>query len=220
MELKAVMEQIMEKNMVKKLILVFVLFYAIGHSQTTPPSGYTPHYKFRMWSQGARPSADSLNQNWKDIDSVIFSVSQKTIIDTTDIAYKSRSNSFSNYNDISELFILKYLYYNYNLFEPMSGIYTALHFDNMVNAFIYSGYDTVKVYSINNWDKAGQILVIINLMDREKYIRLYHDKVQGTKYKMLLPNESDLLIPYLGSVTLMAIDNGSERKYYLISKTF
>jgi len=220
MELKVVMEQIMEKNMVKKLILVFVLFYAIGHSQTTPPSGYTPHYKFRMWSQGARPSADSLNQNWKDIDSVIFSVAQKTIIDTTDIAYKSRSNSFNNYNVISELFILKYLYYNYSLFEPMSGTYYALQFDNIVNAFIYQGFDTVNVYSINNWDKAGQILIIINLMGREKYIRLYHDKVQGTKYKMLLPNENDLLIPYLGSVTLMAIDNGSERKYYLISKTF
>jgi hypothetical protein len=214
------MEQIMEKNMVKKLILVFVLFYAIGFSQTTPPSGYTPHYKFRMWSQGARPSADSLNQNWKDIDSVIFSVAQKTIIDTIDIAYKSRSNSFTKYNDISELAITKYFYYNYNLFEPMSGTYYALQFDNMVNAFIYSGYDTVKVYSINNWDKDGQILVIINLMGREKYIRLYHDKIQGTKYKMLLPNENDLLIPYLGSVTLMAIDNGSERKYYLISKTF
>ena len=57
-------------------------------------------------------------------------------------------------------------------------------------------------------------------MDREKYIRLYHNKAQGIKYKMLLPNENDLLIPYLGSVTLMAIDNGSERKYYLISKTF
>lgn len=220
MELKAVTEQIMEKNMVKKLILLFVLFYAVVFSQTTPPSGYTPHYKFRMWSQGARPSADSLNQNWKDIDSVIYSVAQKTTIDTTDIAYKSRSNSFTQYNDISELAITKYLYYNYNLFEPMSGTYYALQFDNLVNAFVYGGYDTVKVYSINNWDKAGQILVIINLMGREKYIRLYHDKVQKTKYKMLLPNESDLLIPYLGSVTLMAIDNGSEKKYYLISKTF
>jgi len=206
--------------MVKKLILLFILFYAVGFSQTTPPSGYTTHYKFRMWSQGARPSADSLNQNWKDIDSVIFNVSQKTTIDTTDIAYKSRSNFFTKYNNISELAITKYLYYNYNLFEPMSGTYYFLQFDNIVNAFIYGGYDTVNVYSIDNWDKAGEILIIINLMGREKYIRLYHDKVQGTKYKMLLPNESDLLIPYLGSVTLIGIDNGSEKKYYLISKTF
>jgi len=220
MELKAVMEQIMEKNMVKKLILVFVLFYAIGHSQTTPPSGYTPHYKFRMWSQGARPSADSLNQNWKDIDSVIFSVAQKTIIDTTDIAYKSRSNYFTNINSINELVIPQYLYYGYDLFEALSGTYLALQCDKIVNGFTYSEADTVKIYSINNWDKDGQVLIIINLMDREKYIRLYHNKAQGTKYKMLLPNENDLLIPYLGSVTLMAIDNGSERKYYLISKTF
>lgn len=206
--------------MVKKLILVFVLFYAIGLPQTTPPSGYTPHYKFRMWSQGARPSADSLNQNWKDIDSVVFSVAQKTIIDTTDIAYKSRSNSFNNYNSISELLVSDYLYYNYSLFTPMSGTYYALQFDNLVNAFVYPNYDTVNVYSIYNWNSPGQILIIINLMGREKYIKLYHDKVQGTRYKMMLPNENDLLIPYLGSVTLMAIDKSGEKKYYLISKTF
>jgi hypothetical protein len=173
-----------------------------------------------MWSQGARPSADSLNQNWKDIDSVIFNVSQNTTIDTTDIAYKSRSNSFTNTNYFDKAIISQYLFYNYNLFEPMSGTYYALQCDKIVNGLTYVGYDTVKVYSINNWDKDGQILVIINLMGREKYIRLYHDKVQGTRYKMLLPNESDLLIPYLGSVTLMGIDNGSEKKYYLISKTF
>lgn len=38
----------------------------------TAPNGYTPNFRFRMWAQGANPSADSLNANWKDIDHQIY----------------------------------------------------------------------------------------------------------------------------------------------------
>ncbi len=58
----------------KKLILMIVLLVMTGEvkAQVDPPIGYTTNYKFRMWDDGDNPSADSLNQNWKDIDAKLY----------------------------------------------------------------------------------------------------------------------------------------------------
>jgi len=48
------------------------MFGELFAQTTTPPSAYTTYYRLRMWSQGARASADSLNQNWRDLDNIIY----------------------------------------------------------------------------------------------------------------------------------------------------
>lgn len=55
------------------LMLFFIISTTsiICQQRFDPPSAYTQYYKIRMWSQSARPSADSLNKNWKDIDSLL-----------------------------------------------------------------------------------------------------------------------------------------------------
>ena len=56
----------------KKLIL-FLAIFLVGEvfAQVTAPSGYTPNYRFRKYTQGANPSADSLNANWTLADTKI-----------------------------------------------------------------------------------------------------------------------------------------------------
>lgn len=73
----------------KKLFL-FLLFGVTVMAQVTPPSGYTPNYGLRMWSQGANPSADSLNANWMLIDNKI-----KLAYDS---ANTSTLKTYGNYN--------------------------------------------------------------------------------------------------------------------------
>ena len=54
----------------KKLILVvvFMLVFCTAYSQYDPPIGRTTHYFLRMWGEGDRPGADSVNRNLIDID--------------------------------------------------------------------------------------------------------------------------------------------------------
>lgn len=56
------------------------------------PSSYTTHYRFRLWSEGSNPSADSLNQNWEDIDSVIYAVSNP---DMAHVVYDNSTSTIS-----------------------------------------------------------------------------------------------------------------------------
>lgn len=51
---------------------IFLLLLSIITFSQTAPNGYTTHFGLRMWGTGATPTADSLNQNWKDIDSYIY----------------------------------------------------------------------------------------------------------------------------------------------------
>lgn len=58
----------------KKLILILttiLLMSTVCSAQYDPPSGYTTYYHLRMWSEGDRPGADSVNQNLKDIDNIL-----------------------------------------------------------------------------------------------------------------------------------------------------
>lgn len=55
-------------------IIVVMLMLLIGIKDLTaqdPPNGYTNNYRFRMWDEGAYPTADSINQNLIDIDSAV-----------------------------------------------------------------------------------------------------------------------------------------------------
>ena len=58
----------------KKIILALLLFviFIPGLYGQDDPSGHTEHYSLRKWAENANPSADSLNANWDDIDSVLY----------------------------------------------------------------------------------------------------------------------------------------------------
>lgn len=73
-----------------KKIILFILFSISVFGQVSPPSGYTPNYGIRMWSQGANPSADSLNANWMLIDSKIRM--------SYDSAMTNSLKTYGNYN--------------------------------------------------------------------------------------------------------------------------
>jgi len=55
----------------RKLIFLTLLFFFTDGMAQDPPSGYTNNYRFRMWAEGAYPTADSVNRNLVDIDSTI-----------------------------------------------------------------------------------------------------------------------------------------------------
>jgi len=59
----------------KKIIFILpflFLLFSIELFAQDAPSGYTTHYGLREWAENANPAADSLNQNWKDIDRVLY----------------------------------------------------------------------------------------------------------------------------------------------------
>lgn len=53
------------------IIIMFLFVLIIDSKAQDDPSGYTKNYGFRMWSEGAYPTADSINQNLIDIDGSI-----------------------------------------------------------------------------------------------------------------------------------------------------
>lgn len=55
----------------KKIILFVLLGLVSCIAQVSPPSGYTTNYRLRLYSQGANPSADSINANWIQVDTKI-----------------------------------------------------------------------------------------------------------------------------------------------------
>lgn len=60
-----------------KIVLYLLILYlfcttSIFGQRIDPPSGYTEHYGFRLYAQGSRPGADSINQNYIDIDQVLY----------------------------------------------------------------------------------------------------------------------------------------------------
>lgn len=58
----------------KKLGLILatiLLMSTVCTAQYDPPTAYTTYYHLRMWDEGDRPGADSINQNLKDIDYIL-----------------------------------------------------------------------------------------------------------------------------------------------------
>lgn len=84
----------------KKLLLIFITLLAFSTIELfaqDAPSGYTVHYSFRKWAENANPSSDSLNQNWVDIDQVLYD-----LIVYTDINQLAIVNDTLRYaNDMS-----------------------------------------------------------------------------------------------------------------------
>lgn len=78
----------------------FILFFIIGIeilAQSTPT--YTPNYRFRKWTQGATPTADSINANWTGIDSEIKK-RQDTI--DTNVGKYWKDNTWTGNNTFSD----------------------------------------------------------------------------------------------------------------------
>lgn len=57
--------------MFNKIIFFVLLGLVSCIAQVSPPKGYTPNYKLRLYSQKANPGNDSLNANWTQIDYAI-----------------------------------------------------------------------------------------------------------------------------------------------------
>jgi len=218
------MEQIMEKTMAKIYnTILFLLIASFIYAQTSPPSGYTTHYKLRMWSQGARPSADSLNQNWKDIDSVIYKVSQSVTIDTTQIAYKNKNNTFtgdntftgslssSNFTATGKV-IKSYSYYE----SPDRNVLSLLN--NAPAMIVYNAlYDTITIHRLANWED-GLEFEIINMTGIP--IELKHQSISGTGYQFYLVGSTRLIIPNFGVVRFRGIEVFEAKFFIVISKSF
>jgi len=79
--------RIIKGEIMKKLILVLILLAIEVFPQVTSPSGYTTNYRFRKWTQGANPSADSINANWDGVDGYIK------------VAYDSAQNKVNLYTN-------------------------------------------------------------------------------------------------------------------------
>jgi len=218
------MEQIMEKTMAKIYnTILFLLIASFIYAQTSPPSGYTTHYKLRMWSQGARPSADSLNQNWKDLDSVIYKVSQSVTIDTTQIAYKNKNNTFTNENNFTGKLSSTYLITTEKVVqaieyhEMLSGTYFTLTNNTPVIVLTPAGYDSLVIHGIRNWED-GLEFEIINLSDVNVY--LMNGSPLTAYYKIYNSTRENLSIPYYGAVKLRGVEISGSRFFVVISKSF
>lgn len=64
-----IMENIMEK--VYKYFIFLFLLIAVPAIAQDAPSAYTAHKGLRMWNEDTQPGADSINQNWIDVDRYI-----------------------------------------------------------------------------------------------------------------------------------------------------
>lgn len=203
--------------------ILFLLIASFIYAQTSPPSGYTTHYKLRMWSQGARPSADSLNQNWKDLDSVIYKVSQSVTIDTTQIAYKNKINTFTNENNFTGKLSSTYLIATEKVVqtieyhEMLSGVYYTLTNNTPVIVLTPAGYDSLIIHGIRNWEN-GLEFEIINLSDVNVY--LMNGSSLTPYYKIYNSTRDNLLIPYLGAVKLRGVEISGSKFFVVISKSF
>ena len=71
-----------------KIFLFFVLLLIpITIFSQDAPIDHTTHYGLREWEENANPSADSLNQNWKDIDQELYDLIVTT--DTSNLIIKN-----------------------------------------------------------------------------------------------------------------------------------
>jgi len=82
----------------KKLLILFSILFIFSNifAQFDPPSSYTKWQRLRLWAQKARPSADSLNKNWTDLDSLLNALIVLT--DTTQLEIVNGVLIFSQYS--------------------------------------------------------------------------------------------------------------------------
>ena len=52
------------------LILASMLFGSVASAQDTPT--WTTNYRFKKWTEGQYPTADSISDNWDDLDSLLY----------------------------------------------------------------------------------------------------------------------------------------------------
>jgi len=53
------------------LIILFFIYNSIVFGQYDKPKSYTNYYGFRLYAQGAKPGADSINANYTEIDQAL-----------------------------------------------------------------------------------------------------------------------------------------------------
>jgi len=81
------------------LLLLFIVHYSLFNGSAAaqdPPSGYTTNFRFRLYDEGAYPTADSVNQNYKDIDAAIKNVqkSRDTLKDRYSLNFNYSNGTF------------------------------------------------------------------------------------------------------------------------------
>jgi hypothetical protein len=65
------------KKLFLALTILILLFVDLARSQYDPPIGRTTYYLLRMWGEGDRPGADSVNRNLIDIDLYLHNINTR-----------------------------------------------------------------------------------------------------------------------------------------------
>lgn len=215
----------------KNIILLFIIMAVGGYAQTTPPSAYTTHYGLRQWSQGARPSADSLNKNWKDIDSIMYKIDSYDL-DTTRIALKDSNVTFSkkvtfldtlygksmNYFGVTAADgltrIAGVLYYDIYDLELDTTFYSQLTF-NFSPVITLKPVDTAYVQRLTIPSYNGQIITFMNRIALN--IRFVNNSASGSGAAMRL--NSDAILNQFDTLTLMGYNLGGTRYWVELSRS-
>lgn len=117
------------------------------------PSGYTPNLGLRLWNEGDVPSADSLNQNWLDIDIGYGSLSNKVF---TQVIYSANPTMFIDYSDTTAHYLDSTETYYAPLVKENSEVVaqgivgdTVSFVIGYFNCYIDSGYDHLIYCKLN-----------------------------------------------------------------------
>lgn len=209
------------------MLLIFITAGVI-YAQPTPPSGYTPNYKFRLWGQNARPSADSLNQNWLDIDNVIKSVENKVKTDTTYIAYVNKSNTFARtqtFDTLTTNYLSVNRYIKYGIeeitFDVNPGNVNLTLNTPLIKVVFLNPTDEAKVLSMDLMGKTPPEGMEVTLVKTSYEGVLYfrHDHPTATKTKFYFPWEQEFTINALGGMaTFISVKIGDNTYWMLKSK--
>lgn len=145
----------------KYLLLIgfFMLISSNLTAQYQDPSSYTSHYNLRMWAQGDNPSADSLNQNWKDLDTYLW-----------DLVVVADPRYFEWKTDSQDTLTLKTTDFGTIGFATDENLYIPIHdrpYSNLGNGAIgYNSEGYLVFYNTNlNVDKYDTLLVRRDLRD-------------------------------------------------------
>lgn len=150
-----------------KKILFMVMFLILSlpslFAQADPPDGYTTYYNFRMWAQGSKATADSLNANWQDIDAAIHSVA----IDST-VTLPYYTTPFSSLEDNG----LAWTTNGYVIYKnvPQTRV------DTLVSYYLMKSYISGSEGSISsdaNWEFSGDYIQVGNSSNPDAYISFY-----------------------------------------------
>lgn len=102
------------------LSIIFILIIVSCAEAQDDPAGRTTHYQIRMWNEGDNPSADSLNQNWIDLDSLLYD--GRVFVDTTTYLYVQNDTLRFDYERFASEKLTSVLAYEKTIYQLNTAI--------------------------------------------------------------------------------------------------